>query len=357
MYDISKIDKNLKVETTIQEGGIRFLDVRGAPFKLYGLYGAETEPVFKRMPDAVAEATSEGVAHLAQHTAGGRVRFKTNSKYVAVNAQMQRVAHFAHMPLTGSAGFDLYLNRGGKSEYFKTFVPPADLADGYEAIIYFENSDEKDITINFPLYSGVKDLYIGLEETAFISEGGGYTYKTPVVYYGSSITQGGCASRPGNSYQAIISRMLDCEYLNLGFSGSAQGEDAVIDYIAQLDMSVFVFDYDHNAPDPEYLQATHERAYKRIRAKNPQLPIIIVSRPDFYQNDACIKRRNTVYSTYINAVNAGDAVRYIDGGSLFGGPFRDSCTVDSVHPNDLGFMLMAQKIGEAVGQMLREGGQ
>ena len=80
-----------------------------------------------------------------------------------------------------------------------------------------------------------------------------YRIKKPVVYYGSSITQGGCASKPGSSYESILSRRFDCDYINLGFSGTAKGEDEIVDYIKGLEMSVFVMDYDHNAPTTEHL--------------------------------------------------------------------------------------------------------
>lgn len=111
-----------------------------------------------------------------------------------------------------------------------------------------------------------------------------YAVKKPVVYYGSSITQGACASRPGNCYESILSRRLDCDYINLGFSGSAKGEDAIVDYIIGLDMSVFVMDYDYNAPTPEHLEKTHSKMFKAIRAEHPTLPIIIMPRPKFYLN-------------------------------------------------------------------------
>jgi len=229
------------------------------------------------------------------------------------------------------------------------------MEDGYESIIYFNDNTERDLTINFPLYSNVSDLYIGLQETAILKNGGNYKYKNPVLYYGSSITQGGCASRPGNSYQAIISRMLDCDYINFGFSGNAKGEEKIVDYMSGLNMSVFVCDYDHNAPSVEHLINTHEGIYKRFREKNPELPIIIISKPDFNPYEfGDIQRRNVIYSTYINAIYNGDKnVYYIDGESLFKDEGRDSCTVDGCHPNDLGFMRMAETIGHIIKKVIK----
>ncbi|NLB41920.1 MAG: hypothetical protein GX815_06605, partial [Clostridiales bacterium] len=98
MKPIDEIDSNLKVQTTIEETDIRFLDVRQEPFQVHGLYDYKNEPVFKRLPDEVAKDTNEGVAQLSMHTAGGRVRFSTSSKYVAIKAVMPHVNPMPHMP-------------------------------------------------------------------------------------------------------------------------------------------------------------------------------------------------------------------------------------------------------------------
>ena len=103
------------------------------------------------------------------------------------------------------------------------------------------------------MYDSVDELLVGLQPGAVLQGGGSYRAAAPVAFYGSSITQGGCASRPGNSYQAVISRMLNCDYRNFGWSGSAHGELAMAQYIAQQPMSLFFLDYDHNSPSAEHL--------------------------------------------------------------------------------------------------------
>jgi len=174
-----------------------------------------------------------------------------------------------------------------------------------------------------------------------------------VVAESSSITQGACASRPGNCYQNIITRRLDCDYINLGFSGSAKAEPEIAEYIAGLDMSLFVYDYDHNATKLEYLQDTHERMFKTIRERQPDLPIVMVSKPAPKPTEAVIKRRDVIMQTYLNARAAGDEkVWFVDGSTmlqLFGG---DNGTVDGVHPNTLGMMCMAQTIGDVMARIL-----
>jgi len=354
---IQDIDKNLKVETNLKLDDICFYDARREPFRLYGLYNAKTEAEFKRLPDDVAQSTNQGVAALYKNTAGGRVRFSTDSSYVAVKAVMPGIGKLPHMPLSGSAGFDLYINDGGKDVYFKTFMPPYDIKDGYESVIHFEDRRARNITIHFPLYSCVSSLYIGLQEDANVGEGAKYKYEKPVLYYGSSITQGGCASRPGNCYQNIISAKLGCDHINLGFSGSARGEDIIADYIASLDYSIFVCDYDHNAPSVEHLEKTHEKLFLKVREAIPEVPIVLVSKPDFDSNPTEIaKRRDVIYRTYMNALRRGDKnVYFIDGERLFKDENRDACTVDGCHPNDAGFVRMAEVIGFTVDKILRKG--
>ncbi len=239
---------------------------------------------------------------LHSNTAGGSVKFVTDSPYIAINVKMDGLGKMPHFALTGSIGFDLYVD----NYYAKTFVPPFDIKDGYEIIFELEKKERREITINFPLYSNVCELFIGLQDTAYVSEAEAYKNDKPIVYYGSSITQGGCASRPGMSYQAIVSRTFDYDYINLGFSGSAKAEDEMIEYIKNLDMSAFVYDYDHNAPSVEHLARTHEKMFKAIREKNPLLPVIMMSRPKHFLTENEKIRRSIIETTYLNAVSAGE---------------------------------------------------
>ena len=328
---------------------IKFFDVKEEPFKVYGLYNYKNEDVFKRLPDDIGENVNEKVKTLYRDTAGGRVRFSTNSKYVAVKVTMPKIKKMHHMPLSGSAGFDLYLDNPENSDsmYIKSLMPPVNAVDGYEAIFVFDDRRTRYLTINFPLYNEVSTLHVGLQEDSEIGEGMKYKKELPIVYYGSSITQGACASRPGNSFESMIARKLNLDYINLGFAGSALGEDIIMDYMADLPMLCFVSDYDHNAPLP-LLKETHCKLYKKIREKHPDIPYVMITRPDFKYNEAsddAKDRKDVVIDTFRYAREIGDKnVYFIDGESFFMGQWLDSCTVDSVHPNDLGFSMMAESI-------------
>ena len=348
---VSKYDRNMLVETTLTEPDLCFYDVRKAPFRLYGLVDPQNLDHFLRLPEDVANATSEGVARLSRQTAGGRLRFSTDSSYVALKAVMPAMCHMDHMAMTGSTGFDLYNDSAIDSRYYRTFRPSTSAKGGFETIIRFPDRKMRDLTIHFPTYSPVKDVFIGLQEDAALGEGKPYQPLAPFVIYGSSITQGGCCSRPGLCYSNILSRRLNLDHVNLGFSGSGKAEEAIVQYMSDMEMSAFICDYDHNAPNPEHLLKTHLHMYEVFREKHPTLPYIMMSLPDFdrdpYTNAT---RRDIVQDTYRQARANGDKhIFYIDGEGVFRGPDRDSCTVDGCHPNDIGMM----KIADAMECMLR----
>ena len=347
--NIADIDKNLSVVTDIEREGLTFYDALDKPFRIYGVF--YENGMFRRIPEEVAKSVSEGVYCLHANGAGGRVRFITDSPYVAIKTEYipEKMPHFA---FSGSAGFDLYVLSEEGNRYKGTFMPPLNVEDGYDSVIDFDSQVERDITINFPLYSSVKKLYVGLKEGCVLREATEYEVKTPVVYYGSSITQGGCASRPGSSYQAILSRKLDCDYINLGFSGMAKGEDEIVDYIKGLDMSVFVMDYDYNAPSPEHLEQTHNKMFKAIRAAHPSLPIIIMPRPKFFLTEVELRRFDIIHNTYLEAKAAGDENVYFISGKKLMEMVEDNGTVDTYHPTDSGFVSMAAAVEEVLKELI-----
>ncbi len=348
-------DKNLQVDANVSHDKIRLLDVKEAPFGVYGLYNYMHEPIFKRIPSEVAERVSNTVNILHTNTAGGRVRFSTDSRYISIRAKERNAVAFSHMAFTGIAGFDLYVDTADDlpEGYFASFIPPMNSTDGYESKVDLGSRAMRSFTVNFPSYCDVISLEIGIDADAVIAEGESYVNKLPVVFYGSSITQGGCSSRPGNTYQNVISRRLGIDYTNLGFSGGCKAEEAIVEYLSTLKMSTFVCDYDHNAPDAAYLSETHFPLYERIRSKHPDLPYVMISLPGYRNNTNAEARRRIIISSYEKAIALGDKnVYFIDGRDFFTEPYEDLCTVDRCHPNDLGFALMADKIGAVLKKIL-----
>lgn len=352
MAGIEKLDKNFAFQTKLDLPDVKWYDAKQEPLQLYGVYKPQEQDYYRRMGETIAEQTNEGVKTLNLQTAGARIRFSTDSDYIALHTVVSEVQHMWNMSPSGSSSFDLYEDCDGHSRYRGTFLAPPTLEKEYEYLLPLNLTKKmRNYTIHFPLYTGVESVYVGVQESATVANGLPYENALPVLYYGSSITQGGCASRPGLAYQSIIARDMNRDFINLGFSGSARAEEIIAEYIAKIPCSAFVYDYDHNAPSLEHLQNTHERMFKTIRAANPDLPIIIVGRPDYWMfskafHEGNCKRREVHMTTYLNARAAGDQnVYYVDGMSLFMGEKPDECTVDRCHPNDIGFVRMANAIG------------
>lgn len=360
MSKLAKFDQNMASGSSIiRDDSLFFPDCFAPPFRLTGFPWFHEDGKLHRLPADLAANISEGVAYLATQAAGGMLSFRTNSNRLYVEAQVAEAEVSPKFTPCGRFGFDVYMRRDDKSKlvYVKTVQPDPgvkrmalDIPD-ISALVLKGRSRTVEILINFPPYDGVEELHIGLEKGADILPPAPFAIERPIVFYGSSITQGGCASRPGNAYPNHLGRRLNAQIFNLGFSGSAKGEPLMAQTIASLAMSAFVMDYDHNAPTLEHLEMTHEPFYKIIRSAQPELPIIMISKPTQVTN--YVERRQIILRTYQNAVSAGDRnVWFIDGETLFGTEDRDACTVDSTHPNDLGFWRMANTIEPVLRQAL-----
>ena len=340
--NLDEVDKNFAVDSTIDKKGLRFYHFEDEPFRLYGRLERGEGGLLYRIPREVAEKTNSGVLRLSANTSGGRVRFRSDTKRVAIIARYNKIELRPHFALTGVAGLDLYSG----NDFLGGFLPPPEMKNNaYESVITIPLEREmRTLAISLPLYAELIDLYIGIDEGARLEEAPPYKHETPVVYYGSSITQGACASRPSACYPAILSRMFDVDFHNLGFSGNARGEETIADYIASLDMSAFVCDYDYNAPSPEHLLNTHLPLYRRVRAAHPTIPIIFMTRPTRTLEADRFARRAIVKKTYDTALAEGDEnVYFVDPTENM--PFMaDAATVEGIHPTDLGFYFMAMAL-------------
>lgn len=349
-----EICEDIRIDHDLGCDDLVWLDVRKAPFIVSGVFYDEKEGCFIRMPQKITEHMQPDAKWLNRQTAGGRVRFATDSKFIAFHAVMNN-DEGPHTAIPGKYSFDLMRKNETLTEntFCSTFTPPERMGSSFTAG-YYTYGDREDYILLLPYHASVLKLYIGLPRDAELFSPVPYKYEKPVVFYGSSITQGALASRPGNTYQSIISKHLDMNYISLGYAGNAMGESAVAEYIAGLDMSAFVLDYDHNAPNAEHLKATHLTFYRIIREKNPTLPIVIMSAPNIMPwYDWHIARRDVIRNTYETAVAEGDSnVYFIDGETLFDGPDRDLCTVDTCHPNDIGMYRMATVIEKTLSGIL-----
>lgn len=377
MKPIEYYDANFK-NLQIDKKSVEFIDAKTIKGALYGVYYSNEEKCYRRMEKHVAEKVSEGVSYLSSHTAGGRLKIKTDSPYIFIRAEVEAGSVMQNMAITGQWGFSIKEN----GLYQGVIMPTGNdifnqLGNEYatfQGMRYLSNG-EHDLTIYFPLYNGVKEVYIGVKKGSYIEKGSGYKHVTPVLFYGSSITQGGCASASCNSHVNMISEMLDTDVLNLGFSGNAKAEKVMCDYLAEQKPSVFVIEYDHNAPTVEHLEKTHYSLYKTIRDKNPTTPIILASRPDvdrdylnvdgvtheavvgFNENDNIepTRRLKVIKDTYNKGISDGDKNLYfINGADYIPKELRPYASIDTCHPNSLGFYYMAKKTCELLKPLLEK---
>lgn len=342
---IEKIDKNFALRGKEADGDRVRYDLPNEAFALYGVFYDAKEKRFARMDLSVADSLGEGLGTLSRHTAGGRLRFSTDSSVLQLTASYDFLWLMSHMPLTGSSGFSLFEETEDGEIFIKNLAPISSDAHGFTAETALKGGKIRDYILYFPLYNDVRSISIHLDKNARLERGRAYRDELPILYYGSSITQGGCASRPDHAYQALISKWNNIDYINLGFSGNAKGEDVMVDYLAGIDCSLFVCDYDHNAPTAAHLRNTHFRLYERYRKARPDTPILFITKPDITGDAEGEERLKIIYDTYRKAKRKGDKnVYFLSGKNFYRTKDRWDFSVDGCHPTDFGFYQMAKEI-------------
>jgi len=358
--ELDQLDRNFTIKTTVTESDVIFRDVRDTQAGVFGLHDPQIPGPYRRLPREFALRISPAVDTLSCYTSGGRCRFVTDSAYVAIRVHrpVHREAFGSHMTYLGSSGFDCYIRENGEYLYVDSLKPSMDQKEGYEAIVHFPDRTMRDVPLNFPLFDLVQRLDLGLQQDAACLAPPAYTVEKPVIFYGSSITQGGCASRPGACYAALLSRRLDFDFYNFGFSGNGLGEPEMAAYLARFDASAFVMDYDFNAPNAAHLEKTHWNFYKILRDAKPDTPILILPAcrsPIWeFRRQEFRERRDVIRATYDRAIADGDKkVWWLEGRDVFPPYGGVECTVDRVHPTDLGFWAIANAMEPILREMLQ----
>ena len=339
--------------------GMNWYDPQKVPQLLFSLNWFEQERLYRRLPKNWPEPFPESVEHLAWHTSGAQLRFLTDSRGLTLRIKLAAPPSMVHMPATGQCGFDCYLDEGQGLYFYSTTKYPDQNVDQTMPLFNFPEAQLRHVAINFPLYQGVEKVEIGVEEQTTVFDAWPYLFKERVVFYGTSITQGGCASRPGMSYTQIISNALGRSCINLGFSGSGRGEPVMANLIASMeDLAMIVLDYEANAGF-EGLKKTLPAFLDTLRQAHPDLPVVVLSKPRFAQERFEPERRkerlaSVAYQRQLvqkRRAQGDQALFFINGGGLQGRDF-DLCSVDGVHPTDLGFLRMARNLTPQLRQIL-----
>src|SRR5436305_3997568 len=212
------------------------------------------------------------------------------------------------------------------------------------------------MTVYLSLYKPVKVIGIGFDREARFEKARTFAIPKPVVFYGTSITQGGCASRPGMSYQAILGRLLNLNHVNLGFSGNGKGEASLARAVAEINAAAFVLDFAQNNSDVDSLAQVYDPFIAILRERHPETPIVAIT-PIYAAGEATGSRKNEQMRALIRKVvsqriAAGDTnLQLVEGPDLLG-PSRVDGLVDGTHPNDLGFQWMADGLAERLRKLL-----
>lgn len=361
--DIKKVDSNFLNNEAKED--ILFIDPKISDLvKIYGLYWFNEDKRYHRLSkklDNILPKLEGSVDVLAGNSSGGIVAFYSNTNVLKIKVKLSFKFHMGHMPYTGQAGFDLYIGNTyqdmkfyrtsnfdfNKNEYEFTFFNHPSL-----------NDNNKLYVLNFPLYATVEEILIGVNPNCNIAPCLDlFTKEDKIVFYGTSITQGGCASRPGMSYTQILSRMLGIECLNYGFSGNGKGHIEIAEALSEIKkVKMFVLDYEANATF-DRLKATLDNFVKCLREKYPTVPIVIISKIMMYlefHDDDYVKNEKKIRSYQKNYVkNSNDEnLYYIDGAKVLGKNNISEKTVDGCHPTDYGFISMAEYLYPIIKKIL-----
>jgi lysophospholipase L1-like esterase len=337
--------------------GLKYYAPADAPMRLSGFPFYAADRVYRRLPLQPDRKLPDKVERLAWNTAGGQLAFRSDSKRIVLAVKLQYASVMYHMAQTGSAGFDLYTGVPGRRLFSGIAKFKAGSTEYTSEIFRNPEAKMREFLIDFPLYSGVESVFIGLDAGAKFEAPTPWTDDRPIVVYGSSITQGGCASRPGMVYTNILSRKLNRPVINLGFSGAGCGEPEVVDEVAKVENpALFVLDYEANTKDAATMRETMPYFIRAIRKRHPAAPILILTKiryPREFIDTApadqaprsgkSLELREEQRRIAEEFTKADPNIHFFDGSGLLGEDW-DEGTVDGVHPNDFGFYRMAKNL-------------
>ena len=350
-------DPYMKVHAA-DERGIVWRSADDSPFVLEGFYGHGKNEPFRRLS---GDNLPPGVeAHCVQ-SAGGQLRFRTDSRRILVRASVRLRDNDADIMSYGRLGFDLYLGAPGNSGFIGISRLNFDSLSGWTASYcapVFQTAEPeavmREFTLYFPLYAQVESFGIGFEQGARFGTPTPRTDSRPLVCYGTSITQGCCASRPGVCYPNRLSRLLNRPVLNMGFAGSGRGEPEVAERLAAIESPcLYLLDYDPNS-SLEELEKTLGVFVRILLERHPDVPILTVSKI-LYPGESAEQNRRWAAIHQKNRERFRQAgfrnVHFLDGSTLLGADPAE-CIADNCHPNDLGFYRMSEGLCSALRPLL-----
>jgi hypothetical protein len=341
--------------TIIYHGGQHFL-IEGT-----AISDSLKESPYDRLPISYKEKVRDPVWDLSKASAGITVRFHSNSTSINLKWTVLNDLDMSHMAATGIKGIDLYTKYNNKWRYvttagalvgLKAYQNKSILADSINEYELIKNMtpEFREYKLFLPLYDGVTKLEVGIDSAASIEKATPSTEK-PIVFYGTSITQGGCASRPGMAHTNIISRKLDVDCINYGFSGNGRMETPIVELISEIDARFYVIECLQNM-DSEQVKKRVMPLVEIIRNKNSDTPIIFVENMmyktaflDKTIEAELINENLALKNEFENILKNGfQNIYYIKDMKI--DDLDNEGTVDGVHLTDLGFLRYADYLIE-----------
>jgi len=341
-------------ESTLLWTDVRTLGVEGQGW-------TDTKAPFDRFPAKAEGQVRDAVWNLSRNSAGLCVRFVTDAsdihaRWVLVSSHLA----MPHMAATGVSGLDLYV-KTDRGEWRWLAVGKPENQTNTCLLVGKLPPGRREYLLYLPLYNGTRSVELGVPTGKMLAKAGpwGTGTRKPVVFYGTSILQGGCASRPGMVHSAILGRRFHFPHINLGFSGNGRMEPELAELLAELDPSVYVLDCLPNM-DAAQVRERVEPFVRTLRAARPRTPIVLVEDRSYADSFLVVSKRErndtsrlALKAAFASLKKSGvKDLHYLKGAGLLGDD--GEATVDSSHPTDLGFMRQADAFSKVLKPLLRK---
>ena len=361
--DIAKWDSRMAADKAVVDtNGVKWIDGRYLPIEGRWNLGG-TEHYYMRLPDSLTTNVNGGVRAMRDNTSGMLFRFRTDSNFLVLRHTPLHGWHgMPHMTEVGMSGWDVYRldKASGKWRFVASnWGARDDAAHPGARLRRIDWTPGDECIINLPLYNGVKEFALGVAPDSRIEAPSPWAsgVTKPVVFYGTSITHGGCCTRPGLGFVNIVGRELQVPVYGLGFSGSGVMEYELSDVISRIDASCYVLDCLWNMSLKEEqspgrsLEGNYEKFIRNLRAKRPGVPIVMAEHCNVFGNKKD-DRDIFIRKLYDKLVAEGwKNLVYLPNDAMYTGDYEG--TVDGCHPNDLGMMSMAKAFSKAVATALK----
>lgn len=325
-----------------------------------GTLAPDASNPYSRLPDSLNNVARKAVWNLGQNSAGIAIRFRSDASNINARWTSDNISYMNHMSATGSRGLDLYVLEDDSTWTTLGSARPNTRNTRTDAEIMRDMEPRmREYMLYLSLYNGVDSLEIGIDRNARLLPPAVNLpqREKPIVMYGTSILQGGCASRPGMAHTNILMRNLQHEIINLGFSGNALLDPEIARLMAQADASLFVIDPLPNCP-ADLVAKKMENFIGIIRTAHPQTPILLVESPIFpstrfnIKNRTAVKDKNRVLKSIYHRLKERDNhLYYFEGANVLGD--NNEATVDNTHFTDLGFSIYANALEPVIGLLTK----